>query len=270
MNKVGIVILNYLNYKDTIECVESIFNMKYDIAGIVIVDNHSENESYNVLKKLYKNRLNVSVIQSNRNYGFAKGNNIGIKVVRQKYKAEFVFAVNNDVIFVKEDYFKILMDKYHTNVGIIGSEIHIKGNNIQNIYSVYIGLKENIVMLQSDYLEYKKFARLEQMFPNIKLKNRKAVLHGCALLFTPDFFKYYHGFYDRTFLYNEETILYLMCQKYGLQQAYVADTYLYHKEDQSSKMSFQNSNSIMSKYCFQSRKYVIWWIIKNKLNRFIK
>ena len=84
MNKVGIVILNYLNYKDTIECVESIFNMKYDIAGIVIVDNHSENESYNVLKKLYKNRLNVSVIQSNRNYGFAKGNNIGIKVVRQK------------------------------------------------------------------------------------------------------------------------------------------------------------------------------------------
>ena len=102
------------------------------------------------------------------------------------------------------------------------------------------------------------------------MNDRKKMLHGCALLFTPDFFKHYHGFYDRTFLYNEETILYLMCQKYGLKQEYVADTYVYHKEDQSSKMSFKNNNSVMSKYRFQGRKYVIWWIIKNKINRYIK
>ena len=50
MQKLGIVILNYLNYKDTIECVNSILNMGYPVEGIVIVDNHSENDSFKILK----------------------------------------------------------------------------------------------------------------------------------------------------------------------------------------------------------------------------
>ena len=35
---VAIVVLNYLNYKDTIECVDSILIHDYSISGIVIVD----------------------------------------------------------------------------------------------------------------------------------------------------------------------------------------------------------------------------------------
>ena len=53
MGKIGIVILNYLNYLDTIECVDSIRQMDYKIAGIVIVDNGSYNESYSILGKIY-------------------------------------------------------------------------------------------------------------------------------------------------------------------------------------------------------------------------
>ena len=43
MNKISIVVLNYLNYVDTIECVDSILEMKYKFEGIIIVDNNSKN-----------------------------------------------------------------------------------------------------------------------------------------------------------------------------------------------------------------------------------
>ena len=46
----GIVILNYLNYKDTLECVKSLLGQSYKAFYIVIVDNHSANESYQVLR----------------------------------------------------------------------------------------------------------------------------------------------------------------------------------------------------------------------------
>lgn len=38
----AIVVLSYLNYEDTIECVNSILDFNYPIKGIVIVDNNSE------------------------------------------------------------------------------------------------------------------------------------------------------------------------------------------------------------------------------------
>jgi HK97 family phage major capsid protein len=39
VDKVGIVVLNYLNYKDTIECVNSLLDINYDNYDILLVDN---------------------------------------------------------------------------------------------------------------------------------------------------------------------------------------------------------------------------------------
>ena len=78
MKKISIVILNYINYKDTIECIESIFEMNYRYEGIVVVDNNSENESVKILNKKYKDNKKIIIVKARHNYGFAKGNNIGI------------------------------------------------------------------------------------------------------------------------------------------------------------------------------------------------
>ena len=137
MEKVAIVILNYLNYKDTIECVESIEQMKYDIAGIVIVDNGSNNDSWEILKRKYKGSRNIHVVRARKNYGFAKGNNIGIEIARKKFGTDYVFVVNNDVVFKDDNYFVELMKAYDQNVAIIGSEIHLKNGNIQREYSIF-------------------------------------------------------------------------------------------------------------------------------------
>lgn len=101
----------------------------------------------------------------------------------------------------------------------------------------------------------------------ISQKQRVQILHGCCRLFTPLFFKYYDGFYPKTFLYAEEQVLYLMCKYVNIDQTYVPECEIYHKEDRSSEMSFHNDKRIDIKYNLQSYKYVIYWAIKNSFRK---
>lgn len=265
MEKISIVLLNYLNYKDTVECVNSIFQMNYAIEGIIIVDNNSDNESVKELDRLYRNHKNVVIVRAKRNYGFAKGNNIGIEAARKNFHTDFVFVCNNDVIFYQKDFFNKLLDKYQKGVGVIGPAICLKEDIIQGRLPVYVSLRECILQYIWFYLIYKDKSVWVNALPALDIQRQVPVLHGCAILFTPDFFQYYQGFYFRTFLYNEEAILYLMCKKYNLAQKYVEDAFIFHKEDQSSEMSFKNDNRIAISYHLDSYKYVVWWVLKNKI-----
>lgn len=268
MGKISIVILNYLNYKDTIECVNSILKMNYNLKGIVVVDNHSNNESVKELCKLYHNYKNIIIVKTKKNYGYAKGNNIGIAIARKKFHTDFIFVCNNDVIFCQKDFFKRLFDKYHKGVGVIAPAISLKNDIISGRYFVYVSMRECILQYMKIYLKYKDKAVWGNVLPELDPEEQVPVLHGSALLFTPDYFQYYQGFYSRTFLYSEEPILYLMCKKYNLKQKYVEDAVIFHKEDQSSEMSFKNDNRIMLSYHLQSYKYVIWWVLKHEISIF--
>ncbi len=265
MEKICIIILNYLNYKDTVECVESIFEMAYKITGIVIVDNNSENESYAILKEKYRNQNRIKVLHAKKNYGFAKGNNIGIAYARKYFHSDYIFVVNNDVIFKQKEFFELLLAAHKPGVGVIGPEIHLKGNYVQPRYKHYVTFWENLLLFLRTIACIKESDTWKKILYAYDLddKIKKEVLHGCALMFTPDFFEEYNGFYSRTFLYNEEGILYLMCKQKNLEQMYVKEAFLFHKEDQSSEMSFQNNNIIKNKYSLQSHKYLLWWIVKS-------
>ena len=67
IDKIAVVILNYLNYQDTIECVNSLLIIPqiWDyVVGIVVVDNHSWNESYEILFNTYKKMCKIEVIRT--------------------------------------------------------------------------------------------------------------------------------------------------------------------------------------------------------------
>ena len=270
MNRIAIVILNYLNYEDTIECVESIKKMNYDLAGIVIVDNGSNNDSYSIIKRQYGKEKTISIIKTGKNYGFAKGNNIGMQIARQRYHADFVYVVNNDVLFQDPEFFEKLLSVYDENTGIIGSKIILKNNIVQPQYFSYVTFPEVLICYIRFWLIDRKKEIWIQGFPALKEDKKIAILHGCGLLFTPAYFKKYIGFYPKTFLYTEEEILYLICQRYQIKQKYTESTYIIHKEDQSSMLSFQNSSEIKQKYVFKSYKYVVWWALKNEIFKRIR
>lgn len=56
------------------------------------------------------------------------------------------------------------------------------------------------------------------------------LLHGCCLVFSRDFFAEFDGFWEGTFLYAEEEILYYLAMKKGLSVLYSPEFTCMHKE----------------------------------------
>lgn len=261
--RVSIVVLNYLNYKDTIECVDSALNQNYLIQKIIIVDNGSDNQSVEEIKKYYINNKKIKFICLTKNLGFAKGNNIGIQYAREREGADFVLVVNNDTKFVDVNYVRILIENYDPKTGVIGSAIQLLDGSIQNEHKGWFDLRQCLLY----YLNLFSAKRGSSFDFQIGKRNGPKILQGSSLLFTPSFFQYYKGFYPRTFLYHEEEILYLMCVYKKLRQKYVSSTAILHKEDRSSRLSYNNDMHVKTLYQYQSYKYVLLWIIKCKLTR---
>lgn len=133
MGKYGIVVLNYLNYEDTIECLHTIRKQTIKDIPVVVVDNGSNNESVTILKKEINKFEKMYFIESQENLGFAKGNNLGITYLRNNLKIDNVFLCNNDLVFSEKKYLEKLMGVDIPNdVGAIGTAIIGKQGFDQN------------------------------------------------------------------------------------------------------------------------------------------
>ena len=59
MPRVSIIILNWNGWKDTIECLESVYQITYPNYDVIVVDNGSENESVEKIKEYAEGKLPV-------------------------------------------------------------------------------------------------------------------------------------------------------------------------------------------------------------------
>lgn len=271
MQKVVVVILNYMNYTETIQCVDSVLLQENANFEIIIVDNGSSNKSYSELRSKYKENKLIHILKSNKNYGFAKGNNIGINYAKQKLSADFVLLLNSDTELIEKDYISILISKYQKNVAVISGKIIQKRGLIQEKYYDYVEFPDTFFMYLQLLCEYYGFLDFSKKFRQFLNETNKAeILHGSCLMLTPAFFKHYSMLFPKTFLYSEEVLLYLYCQNAGLIQIQTEETAILHKGKQSSKYLYENRGSIKKKYQIASYKYVVWESLKIALrNHFI-
>ena len=86
----SIITINYNGLKDTCELIESL-PLRSPSMEVIVVDNASKEDEASIIEKRYPN---IKVIRSNKNLGFAGGNNLGIKAARGKY----LFFINNDTL----------------------------------------------------------------------------------------------------------------------------------------------------------------------------
>jgi GT2 family glycosyltransferase len=91
---VYIIILNWNGWQDTLACVESCHKLTWPNFRILVVDNASTDGSE---ENLRQNLVDVEIIQSGANLGFAGGNNIGIRRALG-CGADYVWLLNNDTV----------------------------------------------------------------------------------------------------------------------------------------------------------------------------
>jgi len=121
---ISIVIVNYNSQQDTLECLNSLSQIKSTgfNHSILIVDNASKNPL--ILPKKFA-RLNAEVIRSESNLGFTGGNNMGIHYCVEKYNSDFILLLNNDTT-VHPKFLKELLNhaEDHPKAGLISSKIY--------------------------------------------------------------------------------------------------------------------------------------------------
>lgn len=91
MSKVSVVIPNYNGEKYIKECMDALLKQSEKDFDVIFVDNASEDGSLDEIKH-YNKKLKLDLIKLDKNYGFSKAVNEGIKAS----KAEYVILLNND------------------------------------------------------------------------------------------------------------------------------------------------------------------------------
>lgn len=92
------IILNYNNYSDTIETIESVLSLNYDSNSVLLIENSSDKT---IIQKIRTAYPNLAIIENKKNLGYAGGNNIGIQAAIAR-GVEYIFLLNNDVSLEKD------------------------------------------------------------------------------------------------------------------------------------------------------------------------
>jgi len=91
--KVSIIIVNWNGKKYLEECLTSVFNQTYPNYEVILVDNGSSDGSAEYVDT---NFPQAKIIRLDKNYGFAKGNNIGIEEAFKDSEVKYIATLNND------------------------------------------------------------------------------------------------------------------------------------------------------------------------------
>lgn len=99
MSKVAVIIINYNTYQKTKKCIDILRENTTVDYHIYLLDNGSKNESLHELKRYYEDAEDVTLIASEENLGYARGNN---KLLQRAVQDESQFAVimNNDIFLM--------------------------------------------------------------------------------------------------------------------------------------------------------------------------
>lgn len=276
---VSFVILHYLTKKDTIECVESILNnVSYKNYSIIIVDNGSSNKSGEFLQMNYKTNEKVEVVLSKENLGFAKGNNLGFLRAKNKYLADIIILMNNDMLIEQKNFLDVIIHKYKKNkFAVMGPNIislidngsqNPQPNRIKSLKDARYQLVRHLILLVLNMLKVEVLLKkLLKIFKKEKRHTMNNVneqinvqLHGSCLIFSPLYIQKFNGLYDKTFMYFEEDILYYLSKKNNLKMYYCPEIIIYHKEDSATNELINNDlkkNRFIYKHSLKSIVFLI-------------
>ena len=249
MKHVVISLLNFNGLKNTLDCLESLKNVKRDNFKLIIavVDNFSKEEFD--LKSGHAGDIPLTVIKNKKNLGFSGGHNAGIKYALEN-KADYVLVLNNDT-YVDRDFLAELLKtaESDTSIGILvpkiyfapGFEFHKQRYSTRELGRVfwYGGGKmdwANVIgrhrgVDEVDKGQYDKTEETE-------------IATGCCMLIRKEVFENVGLFNDKYFLYYEDSDLSMRLKRKGFKIVYVPNSIIWHKNAGSAG----GSGSILQDY----------------------
>jgi GT2 family glycosyltransferase len=118
---VYVVILNWNNAGDTLECLKSLEQIDYQPYVPIVVDNGSSDGSVEIIRAAFPD---IRQIELDTNQGYAAGNNHGIEYAL-KEGADYVLVLNNDTL-VEKNMLRNLVDLAEAGegIGMVGPKMY--------------------------------------------------------------------------------------------------------------------------------------------------
>jgi GT2 family glycosyltransferase len=244
----SIIVLNY-NGKAYLEnCLDSIVKSHYKNYELILVDNASKDGSVEFVKKRFST---VKVIQTEKNLGFAEGNNIG---ARQATGAYLIF-LNNDTQVTPCWLEKMIESaEADASMGVCGSKVLLLDR--KNVIDVIGGFVCDIFGSGLNALGHLEI-------DNHQYDSQREIFSvvGACLLIKRRLFEDIGGFDSSYFLLGEDIDLCWRAQLAGYKVIVVPSAVIYHKSMGTIKS--QQDRKDRGKLRFLSERNTLRSILKN-------
>ena len=229
MKNIFIIILNFNGYKDITACLTSLHhfrNNKYSL-NTLIVDNGSGTDELTNLKQFLANNkkklsfLKLKLIENNKNLGFAKGNNVGLRYALEK-GVDYVLLLNNDVILEMN----FLANALKIKADIISPVVKFREfkDKPQLLYDLggfvnwTTGRTTHLNTYKNEYLRYKGQKPISVDY-----------VAGCCMLIKRQVLESIGFLDEKYFIYFEDVDYCITAKKHGFKVVVDPDSIIYHK-----------------------------------------
>jgi len=224
---VGVVILNYNDAPTVLQLYELIKNYE-SIHHIVIVDNYSTDDSYQVLQEHCDSRVvesktlscNCHVIKTEKNGGYAYGNNVGARYLIENCNCDYIIISNPDVMF-GDDYVRHVVNELENNpqIGIMSGVMLDKEQNEARCAFGYIPSYWDAIWECFYLVRHYKMKWQRNKIDYQKKIIPVEVVWGSLFVISADVYIKIGGMDEGTFLYHEENILGQKIKNIGMTNA---------------------------------------------------
>lgn len=261
MPSVSIIILNWNGYKNTIECLESLYQIKFPNYEVILIDNGSIDRSLsaiikwvdtkqkikcfetkledlgsngfrkqkNIFNKLPSNKR-LFVIKADKNYGFTGGNNIAINQILKESRSEYILLLNNDTVVSREFLTELIkVAENRKKVGIVGPKIYKYDLKSKQKVIQSAGATINLFTGNVSAYGYKQIDR--KQFDHIRNVD---YVHGACLLIRREVIQNIGLLNDNLFAYFEDVDWCLRAKEKGYDVVYAPGSIIWHKGGESS------------------------------------
>ncbi len=263
MSKVHVIIVNYNTASLLLNCLRSL-KIEIDCNAnyyVTVLDNASTDNSIQEIETFLRENDSASwlnLIKSEKNLGFAGGNNVAIrKILDSTSPPDYIYLLNPDTTCFKGAITELanFLDT-HADVGIVGGRSENLDHSVQatafRSHSILSELDGVVRLgLLSNLLKNKIVA-----IPPKNLPHACDWVSGCSLMARTELFKRCGLMDENYFLYYEEVDFCISVKRAGWQIWHVPNSRIVHLEGQSTEVNKKNSiPKRRSDYWFRSRNY---------------
>ncbi len=255
---IGIVLLNYNNYEDTMKCISSIKKHTLLPYKIYLIDNASPDNSYYKLKEKFNNENKIRLILARVNKGYSTGNNLGIKEAI-KDEADAILIINPDVILINDAISKMYdAMNLNLNIAVVGPSIKSPSENEAQFarpkltYFDFLFSKKPLLYIKTLKQKSNRFYNWQESNNDIFVFS--GMVSGCCFLINTKVFLECRLLDENIFLYHEEDILAHKLEVLGYKTAIQKNARILHNHHSSIS---KNGNSFSKFYQWWSALYVL-------------